>query len=125
MKDIDDQYSAGNFGIDKNFNNIFDLNDPYINTIVSDVVELIPPNDFDYSKLEEETEAAKKRLEDKKIEEIDKALKLLADVHNIKDIKFGLRSINSFKIKLDPALKDSEVEVYVKAVINEVVEKRI
>lgn len=68
MKDIDDLYSTGNFGIDNHFNNIFDLDDPYIHNIVSDVIELVPPNDFDYSKLEEETEAAKKRLEDKKID---------------------------------------------------------
>lgn len=52
MKEIDDHYSTGNFGIETGFNNIFDFNDPYINNIVSDVVKLVPPNDFDYSKLE-------------------------------------------------------------------------
>ena len=35
--------------------------------ILSDTLELVPPKDFDYTKLEEENEAAKRRDEEKKI----------------------------------------------------------
>lgn len=127
MKDIDDHYNSGSLDIDNNYNNIFDLDDPYIKSILAETVELNPPKDYDYNKIEEETEAAKKRQEDKKIDEIDNALKLLTNVLNRKDLseKLNLRSIASFKMKLDPAIRDSEVEVYVKAIMNQVVEEKL
>ena len=36
-----------------------------------------------------------------------------------------LRSLDSFKMKVDPKLRDSEVEVFVKAVMNKVIEERL
>ncbi len=67
MKDIDEHFNIGNFEVERNVNNVYDLDDPFMKEILGDTLLLVPPNDFDYNKLEEENEAAKKREEDKKI----------------------------------------------------------
>lgn len=94
--------------------------------ILKGVVELVPPKDFDYKKLEEETEMAKRRQEDRKIEDVDNALALLSNIYNKKIGEyFELRGIPNFKSKVDLTLRDSEVEIYVKAVINSAVEQKL
>lgn len=52
--------------------------------ILKEAEELVPPKDFDYKKLEEETELAKRREENRKIEDVDTALALLSNIHNKK-----------------------------------------
>lgn len=87
--------------------------------ILKDVVELVPPKDFDYKKYEEETELSKRKEERRKIDDVDLALGLLSNIHNKKKgEKFEIRSISSFKQIVDAALRDSEVEVYIKAILN-------
>lgn len=61
MKDIDDHYNTGINEVDRNFNNVFDIDDPQMKQILADTVLLLPPKDFDYDKLQEETETAKKK----------------------------------------------------------------
>lgn len=39
--------------------------------LTKDIIELSPPEDFDPNKFEEESNAAKRQLEEKKNEEID------------------------------------------------------
>ena len=67
MKNIDEQYSMGNFEVEKEFNNVYDIEHPFMKQILQDTVKLEPPKDFDYNKLEEENEAAKRREEERKI----------------------------------------------------------
>lgn len=55
MKDIDDHYNTGINEIDKDFNNVFDIDDLQMKQILSDTILLLPPKDFDYEKLHEET----------------------------------------------------------------------
>ena len=55
MKDIDDHYNTGINEIDKDFNNVFDIDDLQMKQILSDAILLLPPKDFDYEKLHEET----------------------------------------------------------------------
>jgi hypothetical protein len=51
MKDIDDHYNMSITGIDSNFNNVFDIGDDFMKEILSETTELVPPKDYDYSKL--------------------------------------------------------------------------
>ena len=52
MKQVEEQFSMGNFEIDRDFNNIYDIENDFMKMILSDTVQLIPPKDFDYKKLE-------------------------------------------------------------------------
>ena len=51
MKAIDEQYSMGNFEVDKEFNNVYDIDHPFMKQIFKDTIKLEPPKDFDYNKL--------------------------------------------------------------------------
>ena len=127
MKHIDEQFSIGNFEIDRAFNDIYSIDDPFMKSILKDTDKLVPPKDFDYDKLDEENQAAKEREEELKIQEIDAALELLTYIYQTKKdhLKLELRSLNSFKMKVDANLRDAEVEVYVKAVVNDVVHQKL
>lgn len=52
---------------------------------------------------------------------MDSALKLLSEIHlisNPKDFKLEVRSLSRFKKEIQPALRDSEVDIYVKIITN-------
>ena len=53
MKQIEEQFSMGNFAIEPEYNNIFDLDNQFMKKILEDTKLLVPPKDFDYNKLEE------------------------------------------------------------------------
>jgi hypothetical protein len=127
MKQIDETFSLGNFTIEREFNNVYDIDNDFMKQLLDDTILLVPPKDFDYDKHEEENEAAKRRDEEKKIEDVDKALHLLTKIYQTKKeaLDLELRSLDSFTMKVDPNLREAEVEVFVKAVINNVVEQRL
>lgn len=90
--------------------------------ILSGTIQLVPPEDFDPEKFEQETNAVKKQMEEKKNLEIDAALKLLMEIYlasDSKSFKMDLRSLTKFKKQIVPLYKESDVEIFVKAVMNE------
>ena len=80
--------------------------------ILSGTIQLIPPEDFDPEKFEQETNAVKKQMEEKKNLEIDAALKLLMDIYlasDYKSLKMELRSLTKFKKQIVPLYRESDV----------------
>lgn len=78
---------------------------------MADTVLLVPPDDFDANKFDMENNALKKQIEEKKNNEIDVGLKLLADIQlaqSVKDWKnVEIRSLQRFKKEISQALKES------------------
>ena len=96
---------------------------------MADTALLVPPDDFDANKFDMENNALKKQVEEKKNGEIDLGLKLLAEIqlaHNIKDWKnVEIRSLQRFKKEISQGLKESEVDIYIKAVLSKPTEEKI
>lgn len=61
-KDIDDHFTLANLTTEDSYNNIFAISDPFIQRLLSDCTLLVPPQDFDPNKFDEENNAAKKQL---------------------------------------------------------------
>lgn len=111
-KDIDEHTIVSNITPENNFNNIFSIEDQTMKDILSGTIQLIPPEDFDPEKFEQETNAVKKQMEEKKNLEIDAALKLLMDIYlasDYKSLKMDLRSLSKFKKQLVPLYRESDV----------------
>ncbi len=68
---MDDHTNFANLVPETEFNNIFSIQDEFMKELTKDIIELSPPEDFDPNKFEEESNAAKRQLEEKKNEEID------------------------------------------------------
>lgn len=47
--------------MDRDFNNVFDIDDSFMKKILAETVKLEPPKDFDYDKLDKDNDAAKRR----------------------------------------------------------------
>lgn len=111
-KDIDEHTIVSNITPENNFNNIFSIEDQTMKDILSGTIQLIPPEDFDPEKFEQETNAVKKQMEEKKNLEIDAALKLLMDIYlasDYKSLKMELRSLTKFKKQIVPLYRESDV----------------
>lgn len=110
MKDMDD-HTYTNIDSDQQFNNIFSIEDDFLKQLMADTVLLVPPDDFDANKFDMENNALKKQIEEKKNNQIDVGLKLLADIQltqNIKDWKnVEIRSLQRFKKEISQSLKES------------------
>lgn len=77
--------------------------------LLGDCALLVPPENFDPNKFDEENNAAKRQIEEKKNEEIENALRLLMEVHQLADpksFKLETRSLTRFKKEVQPALRE-------------------
>ena len=54
MKQIEEQFNTGQFAMETEYNNIYDIDNEFMKKILEDTKELVPPKDFDYDKLEEQ-----------------------------------------------------------------------
>lgn len=123
MKDMDDHFSLGSIEPDPSYNNIFDCDDHFMRTyILSEVVELVPPKDFNPNKFDEDNEVAKRKEEERKIEEIEESLKVLTASNMADALKTHPESLTKFRMSLHPSLKEGEVDIYVKATLTKPVE---
>lgn len=80
--------------------------------ILSGTIKLEPPEDFDPETFEEETNAVKRQMEEKRNTEVEEALKLLMDIYlasDYKSLKMELRSLSKFKQQIVPLYRESDV----------------
>lgn len=106
---MDDHTGFANLTAETEFNNIFSIKNDFIDFLMKETILLEPPEDFDPKKFDEESNAAKKQLEEKKNEEIDLALKLLTDIYSLQNPKDWkgkeLKSLTRFKREILPYMK--------------------
>jgi hypothetical protein len=67
-KDIDDHFSIANLNREDDYNNVFTLQNPFIQRLLADCALLVPPEDFDPNQFDEENNAARRQQEERRNE---------------------------------------------------------